>query len=245
MRFAKRAFHEQSEEVRTLADQLKVSREQFEEQKRLNARQTDVLDLQQQDLRESLEQRQLAQAALIYATNDYFSGRSRGNSEEIVAGRTARPPTVTATIYNASPQSIYDVRVMWVDARDLREVGDCDFLRAIRLIPWVAMRVESASTPLWPRRDRQRTATSGRRTPPETSRVRGRALGFDRAHSRALSDHSQLTMDALAWRGPAGMTPAAWACRAVARRRGGAPDERVRRGPGQPARRACPSRAGR
>lgn len=130
--FAKRAFDEQSREVRTLADQLKVSREQFEEQKRLNARQTDVLDLQQQDLRESLEQRQLAQAALIYVTNDYFSGRSSGSSEEFVVGRTARPPTVTVTIYNASPQPIYDVRVMWVDARDLTEAGDRDFLRTIR-----------------------------------------------------------------------------------------------------------------
>jgi len=130
--FAKRAFDKQSEEVRTLADQLKVSCEQFEEQKRLNARQTDVLDLQQQDLRESLEQRQFAQAALIYVTNDYFSGRSRGSSEEIVEGRTARLPTVTATIFNASPQPIYDVRVMWVDARDLKEAGDCDFLHTIR-----------------------------------------------------------------------------------------------------------------
>jgi hypothetical protein len=130
--YAKRAFKDQSKELQTLADQLEVSREQFDEQKRLNVRQTDVLDLQQQDLRESLEQRQLAQAALIYVTNDYFSGRSSGSSEELIAGRTAKPPTVTATIYNASPQPIYDVRVMWMDARDLKEAGDLDFLHTIR-----------------------------------------------------------------------------------------------------------------
>jgi hypothetical protein len=129
--FAKRAFDEQSKEVRTLAEQLKVSREQFEEQKRLNARQTDVLGLQQQDLRESLEQRRLAQAAMIYMTNDYFSGRNSGSSEEI-GERAAKPPTVTTTIYNASQQPIYDVRVIWMDARDLKEAGDRDFLRTIR-----------------------------------------------------------------------------------------------------------------
>lgn len=123
--FAKRAFDKQSKEVQILA-------EQFEDQKRLNARQTDVLDLQQQDLRESLVQRQSAQASLIYVTNDYFSGQSRGSSEEIVKGRTANAPTVTATVYNASPQPIYDVRVMWMDARNLKEIGDSDFLRTIR-----------------------------------------------------------------------------------------------------------------
>ena len=119
--FAKRAFDEQTKELRTLEAQLKVSRDQFEEEKQLNAKQADVLDLQQQDLRESLEQRQRAQSALIYVTNDYFAGRNRGASEEIVSERTAEPPTVMATIYNASPQPIYDVRIMWVDARDLRK----------------------------------------------------------------------------------------------------------------------------
>lgn len=91
-----------------------------------------MLDLQRQDLRESLEQRQRAQSALIYVTNDYFAGRSRNASEEIVSERTAEPPTVMATIYNASPQPIYDVRIMWVDARDLKEAGDRDFLHTIR-----------------------------------------------------------------------------------------------------------------
>lgn len=110
---------------------VRYAKKAFKDQKQLNARQTEVLDLQQKDLHESLKQRQVAQAALIYVTNDYFSGRSHG-SEEIATGLIASPPTVTAAVYNASPQPIYDVRIMWADARDLREAGDHDSLDTIR-----------------------------------------------------------------------------------------------------------------
>jgi hypothetical protein len=60
------AFRKQSREVRDQAKMLRIESEQFAEQRKLNAEQAKVLELQATELRESLEERKRAQAARVF-----------------------------------------------------------------------------------------------------------------------------------------------------------------------------------
>jgi len=100
-RYAIRAFRTQSDQ---LADQKKV-----------NAKQTEVLDLQVTELRESLaerkreaEQRHRAQASRVFITNERHPTVPAGYSEPENA-----EPFVTATVHNTSDQPIYDAELHW------------------------------------------------------------------------------------------------------------------------------------
>jgi hypothetical protein len=60
------AFRKQSREVRDQAKMLMIESERFAEQRKLNAEQAKVLELQASELRESLEERKRGQAARVF-----------------------------------------------------------------------------------------------------------------------------------------------------------------------------------
>ena len=106
--FAVRAFRKQSQEVSDQASMLKVQSKQLAEQRKINERQTEVLELQAAELRESLEERKReaverrdAQASQVHIALKTI-GKSRKGA-----------PTIEATVVNASErqQPIYDVKL--------------------------------------------------------------------------------------------------------------------------------------
>jgi hypothetical protein len=75
--YAIRAFRAQAKEISDQADMLQVQSDQFVEQRRINEKQTEVLDLQAAELRESTEERKRerearhrAQAARVFITQE-------------------------------------------------------------------------------------------------------------------------------------------------------------------------------
>ena len=117
--FARKAFQAQSDEVRTLKEQLR-------DQQDLSAKQTPVLELQAQELRESLaerkreaDERRRTQAAHMYIAVTTFPD----------SGSDARSTALAATVHNTSDQPIYNAEVHWL--RGTAPDGDpysCDVL---------------------------------------------------------------------------------------------------------------------
>src|SRR5260370_28669528 len=56
--------------------------------------------LLQQDRQREAEERRWAQARRVYITLDVFPGNKAHPGNENVAGRSARPPAITATVHN-------------------------------------------------------------------------------------------------------------------------------------------------
>jgi hypothetical protein len=109
--FAIRAFGKQSAELTILKDEA-------DDQQATNAKLAAAADLQVQELRESLKERQddrkqrrRAQASLVYLTQARSSG---GVAPSL--GAPPSPPSISAVVHNTSHQPVYDVRVHWVDS---------------------------------------------------------------------------------------------------------------------------------
>jgi len=117
--YARKAFREQSEEVRTLKEQLS-------DQRALSMMQTPVLELQAKELQESLAERireaqarRRAQASQVFAWNavhltdvpEVLPGASQ-QEWTAAAEQATRVPSVD--IRNTSTQPVYDVLVEWL-----------------------------------------------------------------------------------------------------------------------------------
>jgi hypothetical protein len=75
--------------------------------------------------RAEAEERRRAQAARVYIARQVFSGNRASSGNEYVAGRPARPPSVTAVVHNTSEQPVYDVQVHWLSGDPpVREGGE-------------------------------------------------------------------------------------------------------------------------
>jgi hypothetical protein len=112
--YAIRAFRAQAQAVRDQAGMLKVQSEQLAEQRRINEKQTDVLELQAAELRESIEdrkreteQRRRAQASRV------FIWEERGEDEVNFPPGSPPAPWVTAWVVNTSEQPVYSVIISW------------------------------------------------------------------------------------------------------------------------------------
>jgi hypothetical protein len=97
------------------SSQLELQRQQFDEQRQVNARQAEILELQANELRESLaermreaEQRHRAQASRVFITQERRRTAPAGHPE-----RPDAEPFVTATVVNSSDQPIYDAELRW------------------------------------------------------------------------------------------------------------------------------------
>jgi hypothetical protein len=102
--YAIRAFRKQSQEVSDQANMLQVQSDQLAEQRKVNEKQIKVLELQGQELGESLterkreaEQRRRAQASRVFISEE------RGASGSLV----------TASVVNTSQQPVYNVIISW------------------------------------------------------------------------------------------------------------------------------------
>jgi hypothetical protein len=120
--YARKAFLGQSDEVNTLKDQLR-------DQQDLNAKQTPVLELQAQELRESLaerkrsaaeREREAAESRRTQASRVYMWEERHASDPRLIgwaAGAAAQEghngPTVTAHIKNSSDQPVYHAEFSW------------------------------------------------------------------------------------------------------------------------------------
>lgn len=107
------AWRKQSQEVSDQAELLRVQSERLEEQRKTNAKQAKVLELQAAELSKSLEERVRearrrvrAQAQLVFLTERRSEGRTAGPLD-------SEPPSMTATVVNSSNQPIYRAEVYW------------------------------------------------------------------------------------------------------------------------------------
>jgi hypothetical protein len=105
--YARNAFREQAREVALL--QKQVESEQGERGREADGR-------------------RMAQAARVYITLDVFGGNRASAGDEYVAGRPARPPSVTAFVQNTSEQPVYDLQVHWVCGDEAVQAGSEDLL---------------------------------------------------------------------------------------------------------------------
>lgn len=74
-----------------------------------------------------VEEKHWARARRVYIDLKEFAG-VRGNSDTYVL---ARPPAITATMYNVSDRPVYDVRIHWVDLRNAAQSGAEDHLGTV------------------------------------------------------------------------------------------------------------------
>lgn len=124
--YAIRAFSTQSQEVKDQAGMLQIQSEQLAEQRRINAQQIKVLDLQARELRESLderkqeaEQRKSAQAARVFISQKDQPASSKAWAKMWQEGDSK--PTypepdhilASAVAVNASDSPIYDAELRW------------------------------------------------------------------------------------------------------------------------------------
>jgi hypothetical protein len=99
--YARRAFLKQSQEVRDQTSMLSIQSEQLVEQRKINERQTEVLKLQADDLRESLQERQREAA-----------DRRRAQAEQVFVGAPHTPgQPVSPYAMNASHLPIFGVQL--------------------------------------------------------------------------------------------------------------------------------------
>jgi hypothetical protein len=110
--FAYLAFRKQSQEVRTLKQEQK-------DQQRLIAAQTPVLELQAQDLEQSLverrqdrEQRQRDQASRVFML-ERWGPLVHGDGQADAGTGESLGTSVTVEVHNTSSQPIYDLRITW------------------------------------------------------------------------------------------------------------------------------------
>jgi uncharacterized membrane protein (DUF485 family) len=133
--YAIRAFREQSKEVRHQAAMLSIQSEQLDEQRKLNEKQTVVLELQANEFKESreerereAEQRKKAQAAKVFVKQansvyipddlseisetfdetDAWTDITRAEAEAEGGWQVAE-----MTVVNTSGQPVYDPKLRW------------------------------------------------------------------------------------------------------------------------------------
>lgn len=116
--FAIRAFRKQAKEVSDQAEMLHVQSEQLAEQRRINEKEIEVLELQAAELRESLEerkreaeQRRRAQASRIFIWTEYGPDPA-ATDDQATAEESARFGLI-AHVRNTSGQPIYDLTIDW------------------------------------------------------------------------------------------------------------------------------------
>ena len=90
----------------------------------------EIRRLRDERLQEAEEQR-WAQARRVYIDIDVFHGTRGPAPDDLVIGRIARAPAITATIHNASDRPIYDVRIHWVDLQGPTQADAEDSLGTI------------------------------------------------------------------------------------------------------------------
>lgn len=110
--YARKAFREQSKEVRDQAEILRIQSEQLAEDRKVNAEQIRVLKLQAEELRQVSADRdrdatetRRTQAVQVYMSHTLAHAEVDG---EVLPGMT-----VEAYVRSTSPQPIYDLRVEW------------------------------------------------------------------------------------------------------------------------------------
>ncbi|HET9970377.1 MAG TPA: hypothetical protein VFQ68_19240 [Streptosporangiaceae bacterium] len=115
--YAVRAFRKQTQEVTDQATMLKVQSNQLDEQRKINAEQTRVLELQARELQESLDERKCegderrrAQASRLFIWQE--RGPQVVTTEAAARGETGSP-SVIAHIVNAGQQPVYNVIISW------------------------------------------------------------------------------------------------------------------------------------
>lgn len=113
--YARKAFRKQSQEVHDQAKMLQLQSDQLEEQRKINARQTEVLELQAEELRESLgerkreaQERRRAQASRVFVEENRHP-YNRDDPDAIAPG----PAWVSATVLNGSRDPIYRAQLRW------------------------------------------------------------------------------------------------------------------------------------
>ena len=111
--YAIRAFRKESQEVHDQASMLGVQSEQLAEQRRINEKQTEVLELQATELRESIDERKRedserrrAQASRVFIHQEQLQ-----NDPRVIDEPTG--PVVVARLMNASQQPVYNVTISW------------------------------------------------------------------------------------------------------------------------------------
>jgi len=109
--FAILAFSKQSSEVEDQASMLQVQQQQLKEQRMINAKQIEVLELQATELHDSTAVRKRAQAAHVFIQQEHRYTLSDRVDIRPESGGTG--PLVTATVVNSSEQPIYDVEIRW------------------------------------------------------------------------------------------------------------------------------------
>jgi len=116
--FAILAFRKQSKEVSDQASMLAIQSNQITEQRRINEKQTTVLELQADELRVSLRQREREdaerhreQASRVFIQTMTGSDSRIPQTQPAIDGLTHE--AVTARITNTSVQPIYDVIIGW------------------------------------------------------------------------------------------------------------------------------------
>ncbi len=94
---------------------LSIQSDQLAEQRRINQKQTEVLELQATELRESIEERKgerearrRGQATRVFITQEAARTVPSGYAEQEGVG-----PFVTATVVNTSDQPIYSTELRW------------------------------------------------------------------------------------------------------------------------------------
>ena len=113
--YARKAFLKQSQEVSDQASMLKVQSDQLEQQRKINAEQTKVLELQARELQESLAERKREAEARRSAQASQVSLAVKmlgfGSFQEGMHGG----PLLEATAVNASErqQPIYNTKLYW------------------------------------------------------------------------------------------------------------------------------------
>jgi hypothetical protein len=119
-KYAKKAFLEQSKEVRDQARMLQVQSDQLAEDRKVNAEQIRVLGLQAKELQESQDERKRQaelgrsyQARFVFLTEEPFGGRKDGRGSGMIGGIGTLQPSVTAMAHNTSDQPVYDAELRW------------------------------------------------------------------------------------------------------------------------------------
>jgi hypothetical protein len=107
------AFRKESQEVHDQASMLKVQSEQLGEQRKINEKQTEVLELQATELRESIDERKREDSERHRAqASRVFIHQERLPDDPHVVGERSGP-VVVAHLMNASQQPVYNVIISW------------------------------------------------------------------------------------------------------------------------------------
>lgn len=106
--FAIRAFRKQSQEVSDQAKMLKIQSDRLDEQRKINAEQTKVLELQKDELGASLAERkrEAAERRRAQASRVFILAKAHPRDGEPIS-------VISRTVKNTSQLPIYDLILLW------------------------------------------------------------------------------------------------------------------------------------